>query len=88
MTQRQPTQLALAKRKRCVETSLANRGEPIAPSPLTVCEPNIHTVYVTRRLRDASRPRLADWVNDRYLNHAPNQLKADSCPAILIDVLA
>lgn len=90
MTQRLPISLALAKRKRCVETPLANRGEPIDVShgDLSVCEPVVHTVRVTRRPRDASRPRLADWVNDRYLDHAPGQLKADSRPALLIDILA
>jgi len=90
MTRREPILLALAKRKRCVETSLAGRGKAIDPSrgALTVCEPIIHTVRITRRPHDEGRRRLADWVDGRYRDHAPSQLNADSCPALLIDVLA
>jgi len=90
MAQSLPMPLTLAKRKRCVETSLARRGEHIDPSPiaLSVGQPIIHTVHITRRPHDESQRRLADWVNDRYLDHAPGQLKADSHSALLIDVMA
>jgi hypothetical protein len=50
-------------------------------------EPVIHTVYVTRR-PDDDPGRLTDRASSRYLDHCPGQLQADTCPALLIDVLA
>ncbi len=90
MAQQLPIPLALAKRKRCVETSLAKCGDPndVTPGSLSVCEPVIHAVHVTRRPRDPSRPHLADLANNRYLNHAPSEIQAASSPALLIDILA
>lgn len=90
MAQRLPIPLALAKRERCVEKSLVRFGDPVdvIPNDFSAREPIIHTVCVTRRSRDVSQPRMANMVNDRYRDHAPSQLKADSRPAVLIDILA
>ena len=71
-----PIPLSSGKRPRCASAELAKRREPV-----------IHTVYVTRR-PDDDPGRLTDRASSRYLDHCPGQLKADTCPALLIDVLA
>ena len=76
MRQCLPIPLSPGKRPRRASAELAKR-----------CEGVIHTVYVTRR-PDDDPGRLTDRASSRYLDHCPGQLKADTCPALLIDVLA
>jgi len=76
MKQCLPIPLFAGKRPRHAAADLASRRGPV-----------IHTVYVTRCPDDDSG-RATDWVSNRYLDHCPGQLKADTCSARLIDVLA
>jgi hypothetical protein len=76
MRQCLPIQLSLGNRPRCASAELASCRQPV-----------IHTVYVTRRADD-DLGRLSGWASDRYLDHCRDPLKAETCPAMLIDVLA
>ncbi len=66
----------MGKPARHASAELADRPDPV-----------VHAVYVTRRLDDGL-DRVTDWVSNRYLDHCPGQLKAETCPSLLIDVLA
>jgi len=76
MRQCLPIPFSPGKRPRSAAAELAGRLEPV-----------IHTVYVTRH-QDDDLGRATDWVSNQYRDHCPGQLKADTCPALLIDVLA